>query len=270
MENISYPKIVPCSQYKGEHIQYKRNNKAYCRKKVVFKANKTLTDIPENLFKKWGYLFNLIKNEEFSNFVEYDTMKIKIKTLLLKLSYVNYLNLQKVKYVASSLKISLKVKNKKNQLNEIIHRIKIVVKENITNDFIKILSLIYNDNKSVDIDTNMNYIIQVLYRLLAPEEYKLHTELTISNDYYKKLIKEKKENLIDIESDLILKVNLKKKLIHCIHMQQFKNNCLKFAIKINTKFYDPVLLCTSSIFIKRGFKSDITSDILKDIKNKIV
>jgi len=237
---------------------------------------KDIKDIKEKIKSnlRWVYLFGLMNRHEYNNLFEQskknllnEQEKIKIESTLKSFFtqikfFPKKLNYEQIKYITKSLKTSVRFTKKEKSENEdkkkkiLIQRLMEVVNKYISDEFISIIEEIEPEFTIEKVRQYENLILNLIYNILIPTSYTLHTELDISEKMYKELIDRKKNMTIDPESNSIIITSLRKKLEHCILMNHFKNNCLSVAINIPYKNFNPVDICTSSVITNRGFVTD--------------
>jgi hypothetical protein len=295
-KNNKYPKIPPCEQYDGEHMKYKRNDKTFCRRKLRRKkesieesseeVNEEINYTTENIDLrlenreemkskvKWVYLFGLINQHEYNYLLsEYKNNELsesegrKVEDTLASFCtqmkfFVKALNYEQIIYITKSLKTSVRFTKKEKVENEdkrkaiLIQRLEEVLSKYMDEEFISIIERIDILFTIEKIHKNMDLILNLIYNILVPKSYTIHTELDISERMYKTLIKRKRDMTIDPESNLLIISSMEKKLNHCIFMNHFKNNCLNAAVRIPYRKFNPVDICASSVITSRGFSPE--------------
>lgn len=264
-----YPKKTPCIQYNGPQILYTRNKKKFCRNKTRFSKNfikKSITstvsqpslsnDTEQNVSQpslsnddteQSGILFckkqnkeTLIKWAEIFSISSKDSdripMKICMQLELWKRSPEP--NMEMLRTVAKALKL------RKNQYDNGIIKLKKSIHTKIYNHMTPTFkNIIGND------DVPINYVITLIYKILIPDRFSVHTKLDISEKMYKQLIEDKKNGTLDSDKEGLLNNSMKRKFEHCSDKLKFMNTFFtKISKDISKPYQNPKGLCYNSIY----------------------
>lgn len=250
-----YPKKTPCIQYNGPQILYTRNKKKFCRNKTRFskkflKKNITNTVSQPSLSndpKQSGILFcknqnkeTLIKWAEIFSITSKDSdripMKICMQLELWKRSPEP--NMEMLKTVAKALKL------RKNQNDSGTITLKKAIRTKIYKHMTPTFKNIIGDD-----DVPINYVITLIYKILIPDRFSVHTKLDISEKMYKQLIEDKRNGNLDSDKEGLLNTSMKRKFDHCSDKLKFMNTFFtKISKDISKPYKNPKGLCYNSIY----------------------
>ena len=251
-----YPKRPPCTQYKGTQILYTRNKKKFCRTKTRFAKKKILNekkpktvsqpitssneDINGLLFCKKQNKETLSEWADIFSIPSKDTEKIpmKICTQLELWKRAPEPNMDMLNIVAKTLKLSIgKYNNDKIKIKNAIEK---KIYKHMTPTFKRIIG---------DGDVPVNYIITLIYKILIPDKFSVHTKLDISETMYKQLVEDKKQGILDVDKEGILNNSMKRKFDHCTNKLKFINKFFtKITKDISKPYRNPEGVCYTSIY----------------------
>lgn len=100
-----------------------------------------------------------------------------------------------------------------------------------------------------DGDVPVNYIITLIYKILIPDKFSVHTKLDISETMYKQLVEDKKKGILDVDKEGILNNSMKRKFDHCTNKLKFINKFFtKITKDISKPYRNPEGVCFTSIY----------------------
>lgn len=253
-----YPKKPPCTQYKGTQILYTRNKKKFCRTKTRFAKKKILSEKKTKTVSQSitssdedinGLLFCKRQNKEtLSEWADIfsipskdiDKIPMKICTQLELWKRAPEPNMDMLNIVAKNLKLSIgKYNDDKIKIKKAIEK---KIYKHMTPTFKKIIG---------DSDVPVNYIITLIYNILIPDKFSVHTKLDISEKMYKQLVEDKKKGILDIDKEGILNNSMKRKFDHCTNKLKFINKFFtKITKDISKPYRNPEGVCYTSIYKK--------------------
>lgn len=244
------PKYFPCEQYEkdGEaHVPWQKNDTLFCRKttkkrRTAKSGYEYCKSQPMKKLQEWAVIFHIRTDPEH--------IPEQICSRLEMWKHEPEPSIQVLKYVAS--KIRVKIRDAKNDKRVIKMRIRQKIYEHMSATFRNILG---KDIENVPV----NYIVTLIYKALIPDGFKQHTQLDISEEFYKELIALEKDKQLDGYKRGILNKSMERKLDHCFKKLSFLNTFLKKLVNdIDGYVENPYAVCKQSIFVNRNinFSSD--------------
>ena len=266
ISDIKYPKVLindSCDAYmiQGNQIKYIRNGVEYCR--TVHGKEHTQNDKrqDDDIYKMCNS-FTVSEKEFLSKLFFID--EEELCGTLKKWTLMYELNKQEASHVMSKLKI--KLSSRKMKKKEICDSIYKKINENLIGSFREISLNSKVKNKS-------EWLVYLLYKILIPNGFTAHTELSISDDMYNEYLlllqREDDQTIKGLFTDeksrkfqfqyltrtelSLLRDALEAKFCSCISKFVFQNRLLQIMKSGSTKLmkYNPVDICKSSILLNR-------------------